>query len=234
MPVTSAAASPPLEPPGVRAASHGLHVGPWSALSVCQRSPRSGALVRREGIAPTARRFATAGTSSGGMASASAVTPWVVGDPTRSIVSLTVNGTPWNGLVGASRAIAASASSAAARASSVSVAVTALTTGLTDSMRASCASTASRLETTWSRIAVPSSNAPAPRARSSCPHAGCQRRRPAACGLPGGGSGWRNSAAAFSWVIFAISSAGRPPKTSRTRPGCRARCRRRAGSRSRT
>ena len=41
-----------------------------------------------------------------------------------------------------------------------------------------------------------------------------QRRTPIACGLPGGGSGWRNSAAAFSWLIFAISSAVSAPNTS--------------------
>ena len=120
IPAASAAASPPLEPPGVRVGSHGLRVRPRSALSVSQRRPRSGAFVRARGMAPAARRFATAGASSGGTASAIATTPCVVGDPARSIVSLTVNGTPWNGLVGSSRAIAASASSAADRASSAS------------------------------------------------------------------------------------------------------------------
>ena len=34
-----------------------------------------------------------------------------------------------------------------------------------------------------------------------------QVRRPTACGFPGGGRGWRNRRAAFSWEIFATSSA---------------------------
>ena len=177
IPVASAAASPPLDPPGVRAGSHGLRVGPWRALSVCQRSPRSGALVRANGIAPTARRFATEGASCGAVISASATTPCVVGEPARSMDSFTVNGTPWNGLVASPRATTASASSAADNASSTSVSVTALTSGFTASMRARCASTTSRLDATRSRMDVPSSKAPSSqsslsvgaRQREDCP-----------------------------------------------------------------
>ena len=155
---------------------------------MCQRSARSGAPLRANGIPPAARRLVTAGASREGITVASAVTPWVVGDPATSIDSFTVNGTPWKGLVGAPRAVAASASSAAANASPASVSVTALTVGFTLSMRARCASTTSRLDTTRSRIDVPSSNAP--RSQSSLIAAALrQRRRPTACGLPGDGRG---------------------------------------------
>jgi hypothetical protein len=44
IPEASAAASPPLEPPGVRSAAHGLIVAPAIPLSVCQRSPMSGSI----------------------------------------------------------------------------------------------------------------------------------------------------------------------------------------------
>ena len=188
IPVASAAASPPLDPPGVRVGFHGFCVRPRSALSVSQRRPTSGALVRAIGMAPAARRFATAGASSGGTASAIATTPCVVGDPARSMVSLTVIGTPWNGPVGSSRAIAASASSASDSASSASVTVTALTSAFTFSMRSRCASTTSRLETVRSRIAVPSSNALSSQS-SLMAAVRRQRRRPTACGLSGGGRG---------------------------------------------
>ncbi len=45
IPVARAAASPPLEAPGVRAASQGLTVGPHNSLSVCQRTVMVGQLV---------------------------------------------------------------------------------------------------------------------------------------------------------------------------------------------
>ena len=44
MPVASAAASPPLEAPGVRDRSHGLTVAPYSSLSQTQPTPYVGRL----------------------------------------------------------------------------------------------------------------------------------------------------------------------------------------------
>jgi hypothetical protein len=94
MPVATATASPLLDPPGVRVGSQGLRVAPWRLESVCQRSSRSGRLVRAIGIAPTARNRATAGASSVATSPASARTPRVVGVPARSWFSFTVTGTP--------------------------------------------------------------------------------------------------------------------------------------------
>jgi hypothetical protein len=66
MPVASAAASPPLDPPGVRDWFHGLTVAPHSSLSVCQPIAKSGRLVQPIGIAPAARIRSTAGASMAG------------------------------------------------------------------------------------------------------------------------------------------------------------------------
>jgi hypothetical protein len=66
MPVARAAASPALEAPAVRDRSQGLIVGPYSSLSVCQRSAKVGRLVRPIGIAPAALRRSTTEASSVG------------------------------------------------------------------------------------------------------------------------------------------------------------------------
>ena len=162
MPVARAAPSPPLEPPGVRDASHGLRVAPCIALSVCQRRAKSGRLVRPIGIAPAARRCATAGASTAGTASARGTTPWVVGEPATSTFSLTVIGTPWSGPAASPLARRRSASPAAWSASSPSTRTTALTRGPTASIRSRCACTTSRLDTRFSLIAAASSTAPSP------------------------------------------------------------------------
>src|SRR5438128_3153174 len=160
IPVANATASPPLEPPGVRSGSQGFRVAPRSALSVCQRSAKSGRLVRAIGIAPASRKLATCGASRPGSASASALTPWVVADPATSLFSLTVNGTPCSGPVGSPAATFLSAESPAARHSSPSSRVMALTRRFTASIRARCSVTTSRLETRFWRIARASCAAP--------------------------------------------------------------------------
>jgi hypothetical protein len=71
MPVASAAASPPLDAPGVRDLSHGLTVAPHNSLSVCQPIAcqpiaKSGRLVWPMGIAPAPRIRSTAGASIAG------------------------------------------------------------------------------------------------------------------------------------------------------------------------
>src|SRR6059058_182739 len=45
IPLATAAALPPLEPPGVRSVSHGLRVAPKRAVSVVGRIPHSGSVV---------------------------------------------------------------------------------------------------------------------------------------------------------------------------------------------
>jgi uncharacterized membrane protein len=74
LPTATATASPPLDPPGVRVGSQGLRVAACRLESVCQRSSRSGRLVRAIGIAPAARNRATAGASAAATCPANART----------------------------------------------------------------------------------------------------------------------------------------------------------------
>ena len=82
--------------------------------------------MRPSTIAPAAFIRATTGASRDGSECSSAGTPWVVAEPTQSMFSLTVKGTPCNGPLAAPRR-RASAASAAASADSLSTTVTALT-----------------------------------------------------------------------------------------------------------
>ena len=116
MPLARAAASPPLEPPGVRSASQGLSVAPQRLLSLYQRMPRSGMLVRPITIAPASRSRSTAGASRSAYACARLGMPFVVADPATSMFSLMVQGTPCSGPSVSRRATASSARSAAASA----------------------------------------------------------------------------------------------------------------------
>src|SRR5262245_64337676 len=63
-PAATAAADPPLDPPGVRSVFHGLRVTPHAFVLVKLRVPNSGAAVLPTGMAPAARRRATCGESS--------------------------------------------------------------------------------------------------------------------------------------------------------------------------
>jgi hypothetical protein len=56
IPDATAAAEPPLEPPGERPVSHGLRVGPHAVGSVVGRLPNSGLLVRPAITNPAARK----------------------------------------------------------------------------------------------------------------------------------------------------------------------------------
>jgi hypothetical protein len=152
MPLATAAPAPPLEPPGVIAASRGLSVRPCSALSEKMRMEKAGVLVRPMMIAPALRRFATTGASSAAITSRNATTPLVVASPCWSVLTFTVTGTPCSGPSASPRACAASALSAAASAVSSSTRTTALSFGLTAWSRARQASVASRAEARPSRI----------------------------------------------------------------------------------
>jgi hypothetical protein len=152
IPLASAEASPPLDPPAVTFGFHGLRVRPCSDESVWTRRPRSGRLLRPIGIAPAARIRATTGASIDAIASARATIALVVGVPARSMFSFTVNGTPCRGGRCSPLAWAASAASAAALASVASTRTIALRWGLTASIRARWASITSRLDTSPERI----------------------------------------------------------------------------------
>ena len=152
MPLATAAPAPPLDPPGVIAASRGLSVRPCSALSEKARMENAGVLVRPMMIAPAPRRFATTGASSGAITSRNATTPLVVASPFWSVLTFTVTGTPCSAPSASPRARAASAASAAASACPSNWRTTALSLGLTASSRARQAAVASRAEARPSRI----------------------------------------------------------------------------------
>ena len=141
--VASATASPPLEPPAVRAGFHGFRVSPCRELSVWTRSAMSGRFVRPIGIAPAARIRSTTGGSKGATAFANALTPQVVAVPAKSMFSLIVNGTPCNGPSRSPAAILRSASAACFLASSARTLTIAFTFGLTASIRRRCDSATS-------------------------------------------------------------------------------------------
>ena len=75
-PAASAAAEPPLEPPGVRSRFHGLCVAPKTGLNVAAVHPYDGVFALPMGMAPAARSRATvvSSTVSGGP-------PALSGDP---------------------------------------------------------------------------------------------------------------------------------------------------------
>ncbi len=65
MPLATAAAAPPLEPPGERLVSHGLWVAPQASGSVVGRLPNSGLLVRPAITRPASRKRLTKVVSAG-------------------------------------------------------------------------------------------------------------------------------------------------------------------------
>ena len=97
-PAATAAADPPLEPPGVRSRFHGLRVTPQALVLVKLSVPNSGAAVFPTGTAPAARNRATwtesAATPPRPMYGNE---PCEVGMPAQSSRSFTPNGTPANG-----------------------------------------------------------------------------------------------------------------------------------------
>ena len=101
MPAATAAAEPPLEPPGECAVFHGLRVGPHASGSVVGRLPNSGLFVRpavtKPGGAEAARR-ASCRPGDGSAASFSARLPLLSVCPcVAAHRSLSRNGTPRNG-----------------------------------------------------------------------------------------------------------------------------------------
>ena len=95
-PAATAAAEPPLDPPHVRAGSHGLRVAPKASDSVAAIASSSGTCVLPRTTAPAARRRRTTSASS------AAGPPWAsepraVTWPARSVSSLIAIGTPLSG-----------------------------------------------------------------------------------------------------------------------------------------
>src|SRR5947209_16294054 len=95
IPAATAAAEPPLDPPGVTAGSQGLRVVPHARVEVKHTEPNSGDAVLPTTTAPACRRRATSSSSrvTAGL-SLKSRDPFDVGSPAPSRRSLTPIGTP--------------------------------------------------------------------------------------------------------------------------------------------
>ena len=97
MPAATAAADPPLEPPGVRSSAHGLAVGPNRRDSVVGRIPFSGRVVLPTITNPASRSRRTRNASPPATKSPNRSLHMVSGIPPTARLSLTAIGTPANG-----------------------------------------------------------------------------------------------------------------------------------------
>ena len=95
-PAATAAPEPPLEPPGMRAGSHGLPVRPKCGFSVVIPHANSWVLVLPITSAPAARSAATTGASRSGSRRKNEE-PTRVGKPATSMMSFTASATPCSG-----------------------------------------------------------------------------------------------------------------------------------------
>ena len=96
-PAATAAASPPLDPPGVRVTSYGFEVRPKTSLTVSSPPPHGGQLVLPTTTAPADRSRATTTASLPATMPTRSGTPATSGSPATPSVSLTVKGTPQSG-----------------------------------------------------------------------------------------------------------------------------------------
>src|SRR5579872_2514949 len=117
-PAATAAADPPLDPPGTRLRSRGLWVGPKAEFSVDEPMANSSRLVLPNGTAPRETRRCTAVAVYGGHHPSRMRDPHVVGMPRVHRLSLRATGTPARGPGSPPRATMSSIASAIARAPS--------------------------------------------------------------------------------------------------------------------
>ena len=96
-PAATAAAAPPLEPPGVRSVFQGLRQGSPNSFSVVPDWPNSGVLVLPSMIAPDAFTRSTTMESMSGTRSRNTADPIVVLTPLVNSRSLIEMGTPCSG-----------------------------------------------------------------------------------------------------------------------------------------
>src|SRR3954462_2561490 len=94
VPCATAAADPPLDPPGTRSGATGLRTGPKAEFSFDDPIANSSQLVFPMITAPASSSRITAVASYGGTKSASSFEPQVVLRPLVTITSLTAIGTP--------------------------------------------------------------------------------------------------------------------------------------------
>src|SRR4051795_3047515 len=109
----SDAGDPPPEPPGTRAVSHGLWVGPNAEYSVDEPIANSSMLVLPRIVMPAARSRAVTVASYGGRQPSRIFEPQVVGMSAVVKTSLSASGTPASGEAGGLPASSAASTSVA-------------------------------------------------------------------------------------------------------------------------
>ena len=198
----TAAADPPLEPPGVRSSAQGLCVGPNRRGSVVGRMPNSGVFVLPRTISPACSNRATSSLCSEGTYSPRKPLPSVIRTPAYSARrSLRRNGTPANGPWPTGRA-------AASRARSNIGVTTALRDGLSRSIRAMAASTSSIGRTSQRRTRSACAVASSVVKSSMRSEAGYRAKRPGA----------KASRATFALPVRMRSAMARPMAGPNTMP----------------
>ena len=143
-PAATAAALPPLEPPGTRLGSCGLRVGPNAEFSVDDPIANSSRFVLPTMTAPAATSRSTTVASYGGLQPSRICDEHVVGMPRVHMLSLRATGTPASGPGSRPAATASSTAAAAARASSASTRLKAWSSPSRAAIAARCSSTTSR------------------------------------------------------------------------------------------
>src|SRR5436190_11130099 len=96
-PAATAAAEPPLDPPGTRVGSCGLRVGPNAEFSVEDPIANSSRFVLPTRTAPASRSRVTAVASYGGRHPSRIFDEHVVGIPRVHMLSFSASGTPASG-----------------------------------------------------------------------------------------------------------------------------------------
>lgn len=164
-PAATSAADPPDDAPQENSVFHGLRVGGLSTNSVVAVSPNAGKVDAPTMFTPVETSCSRSGSVVDAGVSGVAAEPLRVGIPAKSVLFLTIEGTPAND------AAPKSVSTARLRARSRSSKATALSVAFTASMRSSAASTASTAEISPAAMAAPTptpSSSPSASSRKAC------------------------------------------------------------------
>ena len=157
MPVASAAAAPPEDPPAVFDRSYGLRVVPKTSLKVWPPAANSGMFVLPRVITPARFIRSITRSSVSGTKSARLGEPKVVRIPAVRWLSLCATGSPCSGPANSPRAASSSCAAACSSACSAVSVTIALTRGLSSSTRSRWALTTSRALTCLARSIAASS-----------------------------------------------------------------------------
>ena len=157
-PAATAAADPPLDPPGTRDVSCGFLVGPKAEFSVLEPIANSSRFVLPMITAPASRSLVTIVASYGGFHPSRIFDEHVVGIPRVHMLSLSATGTPASGPGSLPAATSASTSAARIRASSASTVLNAWISvsrrSISARWRSTTSTAVSEPSRTWSAIAT--------------------------------------------------------------------------------